>query len=152
MLGRCLGFGRQCLERHFPVADRHPAIDGPNGLPARRQVEKGDGAFVRRDLRVVAAIDEGLPGAARQLGRVSGMGDLAREHVTGQRLGGRVRGVVHHEAERSQDGFEPDAEGLGHAAARPIGAPQRRDQLVAELGLRQRRGQGVDGRNDVVGE
>jgi hypothetical protein len=87
-----------------------------------------------------------------ELGGGAGFGDLFREDVPREWLCRRIGGVVDHEAMWTEDVLDPVAERLGHAAPRLVRPTQAVHDLGTELRVGQRRAQGPDGREDVVGE
>ena len=152
MRRRLFGFDRQLLQRRRFAADRGAAVHRLDGLAAGSQVEQRDGAFVRRHLRVIAALHEPVAGQAGQFGGLARLRDLLDEDVAGERLGRRIRRVVHDETVRAEHCFDPVAERLRHASARLVGAAQSFDDFGAELGIGQRGSEFVDGGGDLVGE
>jgi hypothetical protein len=65
--------------------------------------------------------------------------DLAPEHVSRQRLGGRVGRVEDDEPVRPERRLDPRAEGVSHPDSRPVHRAQAVEQFLRELGVRQRR-------------
>jgi hypothetical protein len=134
--------GDQLGAAHLTIADGETGAGALDRLARRAQREEGGAVGAGRHLGLVAAGVERLAGGAGQPRRLAWRRQLAREQGRRERLGRWIGGVVDDEPERSEQVIHPAGEGTRQRHAVDVVAAEAGEQVVGELGGRERLAEG----------